>query len=113
MEQANMQHTRRSDMQEDDFGRENIHRQIVNHGSHSHRGSDIDFDHHKEKSNLDVLQKELAEMREKMTKASVKCHLLHVDLATQFNPFLVDTIRSTEEQCQKCIAAVESTSNEQ
>lgn len=33
---------------------------------------------------------------------SVRCHMIRVDLATQFNPQMVDTIRKTNMDCKRC-----------
>ena len=33
---------------------------------------------------------------------TVQAHLLHVDLATQFNPFVMKIVKDSEESCAKC-----------
>lgn len=36
----------------------------------------------------------------------VRCHILEVDLATQFSPYMMEAIRSTEQNCQKCVKTI-------
>ena len=36
----------------------------------------------------------------------VRCHILEVDLATQFSPYMIEAIRNTEQNCQKCVNTV-------
>lgn len=58
------------------------------------------------------IEKTLTAIKETVTKASVRCHMLNVDVVTMFSPEMVDTLNNTVEQCEKCIKAMETLSSE-
>ncbi|XP_064602612.1 uncharacterized protein LOC135468344 [Liolophura sinensis] len=62
----------------------------------------MEYNHHIQMSNVDDISKQLDDMKENLIKTSVRCHMLEVDLATQFSPYMVDTLRSVKQECEKC-----------
>lgn len=64
--------------------------------------------HYEEKTtNLDSINKQLMEMRDRLLENIYKVHLLQVDLATQFNPNMVQRMSSTEMACDRCAESME------
>ena len=43
---------------------------------------------------------------------AVQCHLLNVDVVTQFDPHLHDMLKKSVEDCERCIANVTATDTE-
>jgi len=54
------------------------------------------------------IEKTLTAIKETVTKASVRCHLLNVDVVTMFSPEMVDTLNKTVEECENCIKRMEN-----
>lgn len=54
------------------------------------------------------IEKTLAAIKDTVTTASVRCHLLNVDVVTMFSPEMVDTLSNTVEQCENCIKTMET-----
>ena len=42
----------------------------------------------------------------------VQCHLLNVDVVTQFDPHLTETLKNSVEECEQCIANVTTADTE-
>ncbi|CAH3046777.1 unnamed protein product [Porites evermanni] len=59
---------------------------------------------------MEDIEKTLAATKETATKASVRCHMLNVDVVTMFNPEMMDMLNQTVEQCENCIKRMESLS---
>jgi len=58
------------------------------------------------------IEKTLSLIKDTVTTASVRCHLLNVDVVTMFSPEMVDTLNNTVEQCENCIKTMETSSPE-
>ncbi|XP_020616691.1 uncharacterized protein LOC110054711 isoform X2 [Orbicella faveolata] len=58
------------------------------------------------------IEKTLASIKDTVTTASVRCHLLNVDVVTMFSPEMVDTLSNAVEQCESCIKTMETSSPE-
>ena len=43
---------------------------------------------------------------------TVQCHLLNVDVVTQFDPNLTEMLNSSVESCEKCIASISAADSE-
>ncbi|KAK7111069.1 uncharacterized protein [Littorina saxatilis] len=56
---------------------------------------------------LDAGNRELEELRMKILKSSVRCHMLEVDLATQFNPQNQQLFADAQESCQQCTQTIQ------
>lgn len=63
-------------------------------------------------SRMGEIEKTLATVKETVSTASVRCHLLNVDVVTMFSPEMLDTLNKTKEQCDDCIKAMETLSAE-
>ncbi|EDO48677.1 predicted protein [Nematostella vectensis] len=48
------------------------------------------------------IEKSLDAVKHKLRAASVKCHMLNVDVVTMFNPETVDTLNKIVEDCEAC-----------
>ncbi|KAL5016924.1 hypothetical protein ScPMuIL_006513 [Solemya velum] len=70
----------------------------------SHISSVANYSHQSVVSQLDEMNKSLDDLREKLVKNSIRCHLLEVDLASQFSPVMVDTLRNVKRDCNNCTA---------
>ncbi|XP_076105050.1 uncharacterized protein LOC143073410 isoform X1 [Mytilus galloprovincialis] len=44
--------------------------------------------------------------RNKSSSWQVRCHMLEVELATQFSPYMVSTVRNTKQDCAKCTETI-------
>ena len=42
----------------------------------------------------------------------MQCHLLNVDVVTQFDPHLTEILKNSVEECEQCIASVTSADTE-
>lgn len=62
-------------------------------------------------SRMGEIEKTLTTIQEKVTKSSVRCHLLNIDVVTMFSPEMVDQLNNTVEQCEKCLKAMETLSS--
>ncbi|PIK60143.1 hypothetical protein BSL78_02957 [Apostichopus japonicus] len=66
-------------------------------------------DHHQYKdkrADLEYVNKQLVDMKERLMENIYKVHLLQVDLASQFDPHVVEIIRSSETSCSQCAASI-------
>lgn len=43
---------------------------------------------------------------------AVQCHLLNVDVVTQFDPHIHDMLEKSVEECEKCAASITAADNE-
>ncbi|XP_060082082.1 uncharacterized protein LOC132561370 [Ylistrum balloti] len=71
-----------------------------------HRPELLNFTHSEAMNEIDRMNRDLNNLRDVMIKHSVRCHMLEVDLATQFSPDLQVALRSTEEDCSRCKEAL-------
>ncbi|XP_046365190.1 uncharacterized protein LOC124141264 [Haliotis rufescens] len=55
---------------------------------------------------IDKMNKELEQLKEDLFKTRVKSHILHVDLATQFSPHMVEKLSRVKEDCNRCSMTV-------
>nr|XP_054766059.1 uncharacterized protein LOC129273021 [Lytechinus pictus] len=74
----------------------------TSYGMAEGKSNEGDFDYQKEMQGLDKLSAELDSVRQQVMADILRCQLLQVDLATQFNPGLVQQLRSTKLSCEKC-----------
>lgn len=63
-------------------------------------------------SRMGEIEKTLATVKETLSTASVRCHLLNVDVVTMFSPEMLDILNITKEQCEDCIKAMKTLSAE-
>eukprot|EP00057_Strongylocentrotus_purpuratus_P017181 XP_011671655.1 PREDICTED: uncharacterized protein LOC105441837 [Strongylocentrotus purpuratus] len=74
----------------------------TSYGMPDGKSSEGEFDYQKEMQGLEKLSAELDSVRQQLMADILRCQLLQVDLATQFNPGLVQQMRSTKLSCEKC-----------
>ncbi|VDI53718.1 Hypothetical predicted protein [Mytilus galloprovincialis] len=55
---------------------------------------------------IDKINKDLQELKDGLVDTSVRCHMLEVELATQFSPHMVSTVRNTKQDCAKCTETI-------
>lgn len=61
-----------------------------------------EYSHQKVMSKIDDLKKSLGDLQDKLLKESVRAQILQVDLATQFNPHMVEAVSSAVDSCEQC-----------
>ncbi|XP_072177453.1 uncharacterized protein [Diadema setosum] len=64
------------------------------------------FDYQKEMESLERLSSQLDSVKQQLMADILRCQLLQVDLATQFDPKLVQQLRATKLSCEKCEATL-------
>ena len=42
-------------------------------------------------------------MKDKVNELSVQSHILNIDLATMFNPYICERLEQVKEDCEECI----------
>ncbi|XP_025095783.1 uncharacterized protein LOC112564890 [Pomacea canaliculata] len=57
---------------------------------------------------LDTFNRELEDIKHKILKTAVRCSILEVDLATQFNPYYNEVLRNAQEACKHCNTVIQS-----
>ncbi|XP_069128216.1 uncharacterized protein [Argopecten irradians] len=78
-----------------------------------HKPELLNYTHSVAMNEIDRMNRDLNSLKEVMIKHSVRCHMLEVDLAMQFSPDLQVALRSTEQDCGKCRAALLKHDDEQ
>lgn len=68
--------------------------------------SKSEYSHQNAMKQIDLMQSHLENLKESLMKSRVRCHILEVDLATQFSPYMMEAIRNTEQNCQKCVKTI-------
>lgn len=71
-------------------------------GLSSSQSGEGGFDYQKETQNLEKLSADLDSVRQQLIADILRCQLLQVDLATQFDPGLVKQLRACKLSCEKC-----------
>jgi len=66
------------------------------------------FDPGNDLSRLEEIEKTLNALKEHMTETSVRCHLLKLDLATNYCPETMLKMQEAVKECTKCINSVAS-----
>ncbi|KAK6185800.1 hypothetical protein SNE40_007950 [Patella caerulea] len=75
--------------------------------SENAREGNFAYNHTDAISQIEDINKQLNELKTSLCKSIVKCHLLEVDLASQFNPHMIQTLRQTEKDCSHCSKKLE------
>ncbi|XP_021342257.1 uncharacterized protein LOC110442796 [Mizuhopecten yessoensis] len=78
-----------------------------------HRPELLNYTHSVAMNEIDRMNRDLNSLKEVMIKHSVRCHMLEVDLATQFSPDLQAALRSTEKDCIRCREALQCDNDQQ
>ncbi|XP_033737987.1 uncharacterized protein LOC117325682 [Pecten maximus] len=73
----------------------------------------LNYTHNVAMNEIDRMNRDLNNLKEVMIKHSVRCHMLEVDLATQFSPDLQVVLRSTEQDCSRCREVLQRHDNDQ
>ena len=60
------------------------------------------FHHSEQISRLDEINKELEDLIDQLLKTRVHCHILGVELCTQFSPYIMEAVHNTKIDCEEC-----------
>lgn len=62
-----------------------------------------EYSHIKELTKIEEMSRMLNEIQQTLNQASMRSHLLNIDVVTQFNPYHVDMLKKNIEDCHGCI----------
>ncbi|KAL3863385.1 hypothetical protein ACJMK2_005142 [Sinanodonta woodiana] len=65
-----------------------------------------EYSHQSVMDSVDKMNRELEELRVRLMKDSLRCHILAADLASQYSPYMVDAIRNVTQDCKKCSSSI-------
>ncbi|XP_003383887.1 PREDICTED: uncharacterized protein LOC100631981 [Amphimedon queenslandica] len=75
----------------------------VNRNSGGGIGAAGDYSHNEEITRIEEIGRMLKSTQQRLNEASMKAHLLNVDVVTLFDPIKSDQMRTRVEECRQCV----------